>query len=119
MESKALYSISKATGAMENPKNEMAAAGKEKKAEGYVGKDIGLEKNYDAISKNGDTLELSEKGKKMGACLNMEVEFPDSGKKISDSVLTGYSEAKLKQLYVNKEITKQQYERIIKKKKAV
>lgn len=40
----------------------------------------------------------------------------DSVKKISDHILTGYSEAKLKQLYANREITKQQYDRIMKKK---
>ena len=54
--------------------------------------------SYDAVSKNGDTLQLSSTGKKLSAV-----------------ALAGYPEAKLKQLYNSKEITKQQYDSIIKK----
>lgn len=66
-----------------------------------------IRKRYDAVSKNGDTLELSEAGK------TMEKE----GGKILDSTLLGYSEAKLKQLYIQKAITKQQYDKAMEKKK--
>lgn len=62
------------------------------------GTEKSTEKTEKFRSKNGDTLELSE-----------------AGKKISDSVLMGYSEAKLKQLYNNRKISKQQYERIMKR----
>lgn len=55
--------------------------------------------SYDAVSKNGDTLQLSS-----------------IGKKLSSVALAGYPETKLKQMYNNKEITKQQYDSIIKKK---
>ena len=81
-------------------------------------------RNYNAISKDGDTLELSETGKKLGIRANIEnLSFSgektntDSGKKISDAALSGYSETKLKQLYASKQITKQQYEHSIKKKR--
>ena len=54
-------------------------------------------KKYDQISKDGDTLELSKP-------------------KISDAMLSGYSEARLKQLFNNKEISRQQYDRAIRRK---
>lgn len=56
-------------------------------------------KKYDQISKDGDTLELSKP-------------------KISDAMLSGYSEAKLKQLFNNKEISRQQYDKAISSKEA-
>lgn len=100
MESKVLSSVLRTTEVTRNQTDEMPAGDRKKKTEeGYGNKEVALKRNYDAISKNGDTLELSEKGKKM-----------------SDNILIGCSEAKLKQLYANKEITKQQYDRIIKKK---
>ena len=52
---------------------------------------------YDRISKDGDTLELSKP-------------------KISDAMLSGYSEARLKQLFNNKEISRQQYDKAISSK---
>ena len=55
-------------------------------------------KKYDQISKDGDTLELSKP-------------------KISDAMLSGYSEARLKQLFNNKEISRQQYDKAISNKK--
>lgn len=126
MESKALDSISRTTEITRNPADEMTAVdGKKKTEEGYGNKELDLKKNYDAISKNGDTLELSEEGKKMGehsdkgdSSIPAKKIFSDSGKKIPDSMLASCSEAKLKQLYANKEITKQQYDRMIKKKKS-
>lgn len=125
METKALDSITRTTEVMRNPADEVTAGGKMQKAEEKSGsKEVELKKNYDAVSKNGDTLELSEEGKKMGEhpdkvnpSTSVKMIISDSGKKISDSILAGCSDAKLKQLYANKEITKQQYDRIMKKKK--
>lgn len=123
MESKALDSVAK-TDVTKNQVNEIPAGEKAKKIEErYETKADELKKRYDAVSKNGDTLELSEKGKKMGGQAVEDTSpsgkkgFSGSGKKVSDSILTGYSDAKLKQLYANKEITRQQYERIMKMKK--
>lgn len=127
MESKSLDSILRTTEIKRTQVNEMSAGDRKKKTEEEYGdKEIEMKKSYDAISKNGDTLELSEEGKKMGEysdtdnpSLSTKKIITDSGKNISDSILAGYSEAKLKQLFANKEISKQQYDRIIKKKKAI
>ena len=84
--------------------------------------EISLKKKYEAVSKNGDTLELSDTGKTIGkyADTNISSDFKkvisDSGKKISDSTLLGYSESKLRQLFAQKAITKQQYDKVIKQK---
>lgn len=51
----------------------------------------------DRISKDGDTLELSKT-------------------KISDAALKGYSEARLRSMLQNKEISRQQYDKVIKQK---
>lgn len=127
MESKTLDSVLKSTNVEGNPVNKMPAGERKKKTEeGYGRNEIELKRNYDAISKNGDTLELSEEGKSMGEhpemdnpALSGKRVISDSGKKLSDSILAGCSEAKLKQLYANKEITKQQYDRIMKKKNKI
>lgn len=124
MESKAVDSVLGTTEVGRNRADKMPADDREQKTgEGYGNKKVELKRKYEAVSKNGDTLELSEEGKKsrehMGmadASLPAKKIISDSGKKISDSILNGYSEAKLKQLYANKEITKQQYDRIMKKK---
>lgn len=64
MENKTLDSVLIPTNVTGNPVNEMSEGDRKKKTEeGYGGKEIELKKNYDAISKNGDTLELSEDGK--------------------------------------------------------
>lgn len=60
-------------------------------------KSAGSIKKYDQISKDGDTLELSKP-------------------KISDAMLSGYSEARLKQLFNNKEISRQQYDKAMSSK---
>ena len=73
-------------------------SGWEKAGKTYVCEAKSQEKREKFMSKNGDTLELSA-----------------VGKKISDSVLMGYSKVKLKQLYSNQKISKQQYDRIIKR----
>lgn len=124
MDSKAIDSAVKATDITRILKNETQTGDRENKTEEYGGKEIELKRNYDAVSKNGDTLEISEDGKKLSehpckGSLSPQTKkvFSDSEKKISDNILTEYSEAKLKQLYINKEISKQQYERIIKKRK--
>ena len=38
----------------------------------YVSMEINLKRNYNAISKNGDTLELSEAGRSMGVHAEVE-----------------------------------------------
>ena len=124
MESKTLDPVLGAAGVRREPADEMQTGDRKKRTdEGYGTKEVELKKNYDAVSRNGDTLELSEEGKRRGEHTDMEHPslaakkvISDSGKKISDHILTGYSEAKLKQLYANREITKQQYDRIMKKK---
>lgn len=62
------------------------------------------ERKYEAVSRDGDTLELS--GKKVIA---------ETGGQISDAVLSGYSKSKLRQLYAEEQISRQQYERAMKK----
>lgn len=127
MESKTLDSVLGATEVRRNTVDEMQVGDKNKKTEGsYGNKDVELRKGYDTISKDGDTLELSEQGKRWlkrpyvdKTSISGNKIITSSGKKISDSLLTGYSEAKLKQLYASKEITKQQYNRIIKKKSKI
>lgn len=54
-------------------------------------------KKFDRISKDGDTLEI---GKTV----------------ISPAMLKSYSESKLRQLYSEKEISKQQYDKAVEKK---
>lgn len=127
MESKALDSVVRTTEVEKNPRTEMTTENRgsreTKMDEGYERKEAAPKKKYDAVSKNGDTLELSEDGKKMGERTNTDQKarpaktiISDSGKRISDSALAGYSLAKIKQMYANKEISRQQYERIMKKK---
>lgn len=124
MESKALDSAIK-TDVKGNQANQMVKEEKIKKTEeGYAKKEIEPERNYEAVSKNGDTLELSEDGKKMAGHSAAEdlsqsekKVISDTGKKVSENVLAGYSEAKLRQLYRNGEISRQQYERVMKRKK--
>lgn len=81
------------------------------------------DKNYRNISKNGDTLELSETGRKLGgqkqtvnASQSAKKVISESGGSIPDSSLASYSETKLRQMYSNKEITKQQYDRVMKRR---
>ena len=60
-------------------------------------KSTGSIKKYDQISKDGDTLELSKP-------------------KISDAMISGYYEARIKHLFNKKEISRQQYDRAIRRK---
>lgn len=88
MESKALDSALKATNVAINPADEISAGDRKKKAEeGYGNKAVELKRGYDAISKNGDTLELSDVGRILGENLNQgnsstaaKKIFLDSGK---------------------------------------
>lgn len=98
--------------------------GKEKIGEEHASTEENLKSSYNAVSKNGDTLEISEAGRILGEQKNVDNQplsgkssSADPEKKISDSVLAGYSKAQLKQLYVSKKITKQQYDRFLKKAK--
>lgn len=86
----------------------------------YGGMEIDLKRTYNAISKNGDTVEISEAGRKLGVetehlSQSGKSSAADSAQKIPDVALAGYSKAKLKQLYASKKITKQQYERMLKR----
>lgn len=123
MGSKISESVFKAD-AKGNQVNETARGKTEKTENRYGRKEEVLTRNYDAVSKNGDTLELSENGRKMAGKPGAENMAPsgkriisDTEKKISEKVLAGCSEAKIKQLYRNKKITRQQYERVMKMKK--
>lgn len=104
------------------PKETDSGKVKEQTGGKYASMDISLKKNYNAISKNGDTVEISEAGRSLGVHTETEdlsisgrSSIKGSGQKIPDVALAGYSKAKLKQLYASKKITKQQYERILKK----
>lgn len=58
---------------------------KKRMGESYGNKEVKLKKNYDAVSKNGDTLELSEKGKRLEENPDMDHPFFYAKKVISDS----------------------------------
>ena len=66
----------------------------EPETEGNTGK---IRRAPDQMSKDGDTLELSRA-------------------KIPDAVLKGYSEGRLKSMLQNKEISRQQYDKIVEQK---
>lgn len=85
-----------------------------------------LKRKFDAMSKDGDTLELSDTGKIIGqrSEINKELinNLPKSSNltggntKMSAVSLASCSEAKLKQLYAQKAITKQQYDKAMKQR---
>lgn len=124
METRALDSALAKTAAANYTAEEKQPTEQTKKAEiAYKSAEVDLKKKYAAVSKNGDTLELSEAGKRLGVREKLDVsqfsgELVASSKKIADTTLAGYSDAKLRQMYAGKKITKQQYERIIKKRSA-
>lgn len=67
MGSKTLDSVLGAAEVRRDPVDEMQIGDRKKRTEeGYGTKEVKLKKNYDAVSKNGDTLELSEEGKRRG-----------------------------------------------------
>ncbi len=61
------------------------------------GRDSGIKRKPDQISRDGDTLELSRA-------------------KVSDALFKGYSDARLKSMFQNKEISRQQYDKAIRQK---
>ena len=67
------------------------------KTKGCDRQSIGNRRVYSQVSKDGDTLEVSKPV-------------------ISDSLLKGYSEARLKTMLQNKEISRQQYDKAVKQK---
>lgn len=79
----------------------------------YEKKDIASTGHYDKVSKDGDTLEISKNGGIM-----LKRESPSGEKQVSVAELISASEAKLKQLYSQKQITKQQYDKYMKQKSA-
>ena len=86
MKSKTLDPVLGTAEAGRYPINEMQMGDRKKRMdESYENKKVELKKNYEAVSRSGDTLELSEKGKRLGE--NPDMDHPSlSGKKvISDS----------------------------------
>ena len=89
-----------------------------KKGYGAAGKHD--ERKYKAVSKNGDTLELSEAGSRLGGKGGADASpgkkvIVEAGGQISDAALSKYSKPKLRQLYASRQISRQQYERAMKK----
>ena len=90
-----------------------------------TGRENALKRTYDAVSENGDTVEISEAGRSLQAQENtdgnqysLSEKKATSDKKLSDAALAGYFEKKLKRLYNSKGISKQQYERAMRRKDA-
>ena len=78
------------------------------------------ERKYTAVSRNGDTLELSEAGSRLGGKGGADGSpgkkvITEPGGQISDAALSKYSKSKLRQLYAGRQISRQQYERAMKK----
>lgn len=73
MESKTLNSVLGATEVRRDTVDEMQIGDRKKRtAKSYGSKDVELKEKYDAISKNGDTLELSGKGKRLSEHPDMD-----------------------------------------------
>lgn len=77
-------------------------------------------RHYTAVSKDGDTLEISEdtktgnsKENKHGIAVNNSAK---NAVKVTDAALAKCSKSKLKQLLQNGQISKQQYDKALKKK---
>lgn len=86
-----------------------------------MSKDVSEEKkaDYSAVSKDGDTLTLSERSKDSGN-IQTKADAPDgkviaSSEKMTDAALAKCSTSKLKQLLQQGKISKQQYEKAMKK----
>ena len=99
---------------------DMQSVNHEKIEKGYGEAGKRIERKYTAVSKNGDTLELSEAGSRLGgkggadASPGKKVIAEASGQ-ISDAALSKYSKSKLRKLYASRQISRQQYERAMKK----
>ena len=77
----------------------------------YAKKDTASSEHYDKMSKDGDTLEISKAGN-----FRLKQDEATGAEKVSVADLVTTSVSKLKQLYANKQITKQQYEKYMKQK---
>lgn len=79
--------------------------------------EITLKKDYTAISKDGDTLEITEKPgiDKCDSKLAMMENSSTSPAHMSEAALAKCSKNKLRQLLLNGQISKQQYDRVMKK----
>lgn len=84
MGNKTLDSVMNRIDAMKNRGSQVTAAGKKKEMEEYRNSRTALRRNYDAVSKYGDTLEISEGGKKIGEHSNKEPVSLTAKKIISD-----------------------------------
>lgn len=95
-------------------------ANHEKIAKGYGAAGKHDERKYKAVSKNGDTLELSEAGSRLGGKGGADASpgkkiIAEADGQISDEALSKYSKSKLRRLYAGRQISRQQYERAMKK----
>lgn len=78
MGNKTLDSVMNTLDVMKNRESQMTAAGKKKETEEYRSGRAALKRNYDAVSKYGDTLEISTNGKEAANREHLSI----SGKKI-------------------------------------
>jgi len=109
----------------QKPDNSKETVMEKQEGKEITGRENALKRTYDAVSENGDTVEISEAGRSLQAQENtdgnqysLSEKKATSDKKLSDAALAGYSEKKLKRLYNSKEISKQQYERAMRRKDA-
>lgn len=92
----------------------------EKIEKGYGAAGKHDERKYRAVSKNGDTLELSEAGSRLGGKEGADASpgkkvIAEASGQISDAALSKYSKSKLRKLYASRQISRQQYERAMKR----
>lgn len=95
-------------------------ANQEKIAKGYRPAGKHDERKYKAVSKNGDTLELSEAGSRLGGKGGADASpgkkvIAEANGQITDAALSKYSKSKLRQMYTSRQISRQQFERVMKK----
>ena len=105
---------------VEKKRTDKQKVNNEKIDKGYGAAGKHDERKYKAVSKNGDTLELSEAGSRLGGKGGADVSpgkkvIVEAGGQISDAALSKYSKPKLRQLYASRQISRQQYERAMKK----
>lgn len=76
------------------------------------------ERNFAAINKDGDTLEISDaasKGDTSNKNVTGKLSSVNTGVRMSEAALSKCSKSKLRQLLQNGQISKQQYEKAMKK----
>lgn len=71
---------------------------------------------YTAVSKDGDTLELSSNAISSKAASDSSTSSSSSSEKLTDTELATYTTSELRQLLSSNQITRQQYEKAISSK---